>query len=180
MKCVLSQTAFAGAVHLHGDKNNRLLADLDCNGWPQSGRKRALELIQRAGAIHVCGDQHLAVLLKHGIYGADDGPYGFTVPAIVNSYYGRWWWPPDEQPGEKPRTDTKLPWTGNYRDGLGNTIRMLAYANPEDPRDPRQRGDGFGVIRFNKPDRRVTFECWPRFADAANQYPGWPVTISLD
>ncbi|NIP95502.1 MAG: hypothetical protein GWO24_19480, partial [Akkermansiaceae bacterium] len=28
MKCVLSQTAFCGAVHLHGNPNNRLLADL--------------------------------------------------------------------------------------------------------------------------------------------------------
>jgi hypothetical protein len=36
MKVVLSQTAFCGAVHMHGKRNDRLLADLDCNGWPQS------------------------------------------------------------------------------------------------------------------------------------------------
>ncbi len=36
MKAVLSQTAFCGAVHMHGGRNDRLLADLDCNGWPQT------------------------------------------------------------------------------------------------------------------------------------------------
>jgi hypothetical protein len=35
MKAVLSQTALCGAAHLHGSKENRLLADLDCNGWPR-------------------------------------------------------------------------------------------------------------------------------------------------
>ena len=48
MKCVLSQTAFCGAVHLHGDPANRLLADLDSNAWPQTGRNRALREIRRA------------------------------------------------------------------------------------------------------------------------------------
>jgi hypothetical protein len=74
MKAVFSQTAFCGAVHLHGDPNNRLLADLDCNGWPQTGRNRALEEIRRARAVHLCGDQHLAVMLKHGISEWGDGP----------------------------------------------------------------------------------------------------------
>ena len=69
LKCVLSQTAFCGAVHLHGQPANRLLADPDCN-------------------------------------------------------------------------------------------------------------------RFDKRQRTVTFECWPRFANISDgdkaQYPGWPVTVSMD
>ncbi|MCA9061031.1 MAG: hypothetical protein KDA85_21110, partial [Planctomycetaceae bacterium] len=64
LKCVLSQTAFCGAVHLHGSPDNRLLADLDCNGWPQTGRNKALREIRRAWAPHLCGDQHLAVVVK--------------------------------------------------------------------------------------------------------------------
>ena len=90
MKGVLSQTAFCGAVHMHGGSNNRLLADLDCNGWPQTPRKKAVELIRRAWAVHLCGDQHLAVVVKHGINDHGDGPYGFTSPALVNTIYGRW------------------------------------------------------------------------------------------
>ncbi len=34
MKAVLSQTIFCGGAHLHGKRNNRVLADLDSNGWP--------------------------------------------------------------------------------------------------------------------------------------------------
>lgn len=182
MKCVLSQTAFCGAVHLHGSQDNRLLADLDCNGWPQTGRNQALKEIRRAWAPHLCGDQHLAVVVKHGIENFRDGPFAFTSPAIVNTIYGRWWWPADEQPGANPVVDSPLPWTGDYLDGLGNRISMLAYANPADRNDERQRGDGFGVVRFNKANRTVTFECWPRFADVKDgdraQYPGWPITIN--
>lgn len=181
MKCVLSQTAFCGAVHLHGSKDNRLLADLDSNAWPQTGRNKALAEIRRAWALHLCGDQHLAVVVKHGIEADRDGPYGFTSPAIVNTIYGRWWWPEDEQAGPNPVPDSPLPWTGDYLDGLGNRIHMLAYANPANTQDEKQRGDGFGIARFNKKTRQITFECWPRFSDAtdgaAAQYPGWPITI---
>ncbi|QDV09466.1 PhoD-like phosphatase [Planctomycetes bacterium Poly30] len=182
MKCVLSQTAFCGAVHLHGSPENRLLADLDSNAWPQAGRNAALREIRRARAPHLCGDQHLAVVVKHGIDAFGDGPYAFTSPAIVNTIYGRWWWPQDEQPGPNPVEGSPLPWTGDYLDGLGNRISMMAYANPSDRTDEKQRADGFGVVRFDKKAQSVTVECWPRFADMsqgdAAQFPGWPITFA--
>ncbi len=181
MKCVLSQTAFCGAVHLHGQESNRLLADLDSNAWPQKGRNKALTEIRRAWAPHLCGDQHLAVFVKHGIENFGDGPYAFTSPAIVNTIYGRWWWPEDEKPGPNPVPNSPLPWTGDYLDGLGNRISMMAYANPPNRKDETQRGDGFGVVRFNKKTRKITFECWPRFAEMSDgdkaQFTGWPITI---
>ncbi len=184
MKCVLSQTAFCGAVHLHGSRDNRLLADLDCNGWPQSGRNVALRELRRARAVHLCGDQHLAVVVKHGIESHGDGPFAFTSPAIVNTIYGRWWHPLDEQAGPNPVAGSPLPWTGDYEDGLGNLITMLAYANPADPSDEKLRGDGYGIARFDKVKRTITFECWPRFSDVSSgdreQYPGWPITVSMD
>jgi hypothetical protein len=181
VKAVLSQTAFCGAVHLHGPRRERLLADLDCNGWPQAGRNVALEAIRRSWAVHLCGDQHLAVVVKHGISEFGDGPYGFTSPALVNSFYGRWWHPADERPGPNPVPGSPLEWTGDYRDGLGNRISMLAYANPPNISDEKQRGDGYGLVRFNKRKGEVTFECWPRFSNEAQgsrtQFPGWPITI---
>lgn len=194
MKAVLSQTAFCGAVHLHSSKENRLLADLDCNGWPQTGRNKALAAIRRALACHLCGDQHLAAVVKHGIDTFRDGPYGFTSPAIINSYYGRWWWPEDEKAGGNPIADSPLPWTGDYRDGLYNRITMMAYANPElgstqelakHRREPQVNlGDGYALIRFDKKKRMITFECWPRYADLskgdAQQYPGWPITFRME
>ena len=178
LKCVLSQTAFCGAVHLHGTPDNRLLADLDCNGWPQSRRDEALREIRRARAVHLCGDQHLAVTLQHGIDAHRDGPYAFTSPALVNTIYARWWHPEDERPGANPVPGSPLPWTGDYLDGLGNRISILAYANPADMDDERRRGDGTGLVRFNKRTGEITFECWPRFSE--EQYSGWPITIRND
>jgi 3',5'-cyclic AMP phosphodiesterase CpdA len=183
-KAVLSQTAFCGAVHLHGQPDNRLLADLDCNGWPQSGRNAALRIIKRAGAVHLCGDQHLAVVVQHGIDAHRDGPWSFTSPALVNTIYGRWWHPEDERPGANPVPDSPLPWTGDYLDGLGNRITMVAYANPEDRTDERKRGDGFGLSVWDFRAGTVTFHCQPRFperdAGRPREYPGWPVVVPME
>ncbi len=192
MKVALSQTAFCGAVHLHGGKKNRLLADLDCNGWPQSGRNRALRVIRAARAIHLCGDQHLAAVVKHGIDHFGDGPYAFTSPALVNTIYGRWWWPLDEKPGAgAEKISSTLPWVGDYEDGLGNKITMLAYANPQystnqqlrNDSSRENRGDGYALVRLNKTNGTAVFECWPRFADLSEgdkaQFEGWPVQVSF-
>ncbi len=178
MKAVLSQTGFSGAAHRHGQFENYLHADLDCNGWPQTGRKKALQAIKDAGAVHLAGDQHLATLVQHGIDEFGDGPFAFVAPAIVNNYYKRWWHPLDEKPGKNKDPKNPLPFTGNYVDGLGNKITMHAYANIEGPEKLR---DGFGIIRFNKKEKSVTFESWDRFTDVtkpgAKQMPGWPRTI---
>ena len=189
MKAVLSQTAFCGAAHLHGNVDNRLLADLDCNGWPQTGRNKALTELRRCLATHLCGDQHLGVIVRHGIDAYRDGPISLTNPALVNTIYGRWWWPLDEKAGGGPKIDSPLPWTGDYEDGLGNKITMYAYANPQPHniqelrRGRSERGDGYGLVRFNKKNRTIRLECWPRFADAvkgdSEQFSGWPMTFSM-
>lgn len=182
LKVVLSQTAFCGAVHFHGGAANRLLADLDSNAWPQTGRNNALREIRRAHATHLCGDQHLAVSVRHGIDEFDDGPYAFTSPALVNTIYGRWWHPADSKAGPNADPNSPLPWTGNYLDGLGNKITMLAYANPVKIADEKQRADGYGLAHFNKKTGQVTFECFKRFTDVTkdkdSQFPGWPLTFN--
>lgn len=192
MKVALSQTAFCGAVHMHGSAKGRLLADLDCNGWPQSGRNRALAFLRAARATHLCGDQHLGVVVKHGIEGYRDGPMAFTSPALVNTIYGRWWWPKNEQTGGGEVIDSSLPWVGDYEDGLGNKITMLAYANPDHlnmgairkDSSRENRGDGYGLVRFNKKTGDTVFECWPRFSDISRgdseQFLGWPIEFNSE
>jgi hypothetical protein len=181
IKAVLSQTVFANAAHLHGSKGGRLTADLDSNGWPQTGRANALHEIRKGFGVMIGGDQHLATIIHHGTEEWADSGYSFCVPSIVN-YYNRWW-----SPLQKPAKAiaTALPHTGQYLDGFGNKLSMLAYANP-DPKRPRygkwgSRAAGHGIIRFNKKTRKITFECWPRGCDVNNpehkQYPGWPITI---
>jgi len=180
MKCVLSQTLFAGAAHLHGNRNYRVYADLDCNGWPQTGRNKALSEIRKAFAFMICGDQHLGTFIHHGIDDWNDAGYSFCVPSIANLYL-RWWAP--LEPG-KNRREGMSEHLGEFLDGLGNKITMLAVANPspEENKDKlTTRAAGFGVVRFNKKTRHITVECWPRNVDvadpAARQYPGWPATI---
>ena len=180
LKVVLSQTGFCGGAHIHGSLDNRLHADLDSNGWPQTGRNKALQLIKNANAVHIAGDQHLATVIKQGIHEFGDGPWSFIVPAIVNDYYSRWWWPEDEKAGKNPNTNTSLPWTGDYLDGFNNKISMMAYVNPES----NSKGGGYGLVRFNKKDKTTTFECWPRYVDVtqpdAQQFEGWPFTIPME
>lgn len=175
MKSVLSQTIFAGGAHIHGKIDARLVADLDSNGWPQSGRDRALREIRRCFGFHIAGDQHLATVIHHGINSWEDSMYSFCVPSIVN-YYGRWW-RPLEEPLEHD-TNNPLPFTGRYYDGLHNKITMHAYANPT---KSNYSAAGYGLVRFNKPRRDITIECWPRHVDVtepgAKQHPGWPITI---
>jgi hypothetical protein len=180
MKAVLSQTIFCGGAHLHGSRNNRLLADLDSNGWPQTGRNKALAEIRKAFALHVAGDQHLATIMHHGIDDWNDAMYSVCVPSIANLYL-RWWAP--LEPG-KNRLPGMPEHTGEFLDGLGNKVTVWAVANPtpEENHDKlTTRAAGFGVVRFNKRDRTITMECWPRNVDVtdpqAKQYPGWPKTI---
>ncbi|MFQ5931186.1 MAG: hypothetical protein ACE5MM_02140 [Nitrospiraceae bacterium] len=178
MKVVLSQTIFAGGAHIHGRHDARLLADLDSNGWPQTGRARALREIRRCFGFHLGGDQHLATVIHHGIHSWEDSIYSFGVPSIVN-YYGRWWWPLAEPIDHDP--DNPLPFTGRYYDGLGNKLTMYAYANPS---TKNYNAAGYGLVRFKKSTRQITIECWPRHVDVtqpgAKQFPGWPVTIKQE
>lgn len=181
MKVALSQTIFCGGAHIHGKLGGRLHADLDSNGWPQSGRNKALAALRKAFAVHVAGDQHLATVFHHGIDGWNDSIYSFCVPSIANLYL-RWWQP--LTPG-KNRTPGQAEILGEHVDGFGNKVTAWAVANPgpgpNGGDELTTRAAGFGVVRLDKRSRRITFECWPRNVDVssadARQYPGWPKTI---
>jgi hypothetical protein len=181
MKAVLSQTIFCGGAHIH--KGKRLKADLDSNAWPQSGRNRALAEIRRCFAVHIAGDQHLTTIIQQGIDEWNDACWSFCVPSIIN-FYPRQWLP--EEKGIDPVSNL-LPHTGKYLDGFSNRITMYAYVNPttENMYPPNDHGaSGYGLIRFNKKNRKITMECWPRGVDVskldARQYPGFPRTIDQE
>ena len=50
-----------------------------------------------------------------------------------------------------------------------------------EPENVKNRAAGFVIARFNKKDRTITAECWPRDADlskpGAKQFKGWPKVI---
>jgi alkaline phosphatase D len=189
MKCVLSQTIFCNLANYHGAQQEYLIADLDSGGWPQSARNRALDLMRRGFALHVAGDQHLASLVHYGIAEPGDANFSFCVPAVAN-FYPRRWIPDKEGRPAKNRPAPALPHTGDYQDGLGNPIRVLAVANPEDKYRPgrlpslHDKASGYGIVRFHRKDQTITMECYRLLADVTkprkdDQFPGWPRTIKM-
>ena len=182
MKVALSQTVFANLATHHGGGLKYLIADLDSNGWPQSGRNRALRALRKASAFHLCGDQHLATITHHGIERSGDAGWSFCVPSILN-FYPRAYAPLARNSYERPLPED---FVGPRRDGFGNWIHVHAATNPGAPQshapaEIHDRMPGYGIVRLNKRSRTVAMECWPRHAQpgdpAARQYEGWPKTI---
>jgi hypothetical protein len=185
MKCVLSQTVFAQSANRGQRLRGKIRYDFDSNGWPKTGRDNALRVIRKSFACMVGGDQHLGTVIHHGIENWNDAGYSFCVPSIAN-YWLRWWLP--DEPGQN-RKKGAPDYTGEFLDGFHNKITYHAVANPnidenEEGGKLTTRAAGFGLVRFNKRDRTITFECWPRNIDITNpqssQYPGWPVTINQE
>lgn len=201
MKMALSQTIFANVATLPSTANSdivvpqlkftpaeqyvegdELAADGDSNGWPQTGRNRAIRELRRGFAFHLAGDQHLGSFIRYGVEDWDDAGYALCVPSIANTWPRRWF-PPTPGQNRKPGSPR---YTGQFKDGFGNRITVHAVSNPmlsdHEPAALYNRAPGYGIVRLNRRTRDVTVECWPRWEDPAKpnarQYPGWPATFN--
>ena len=202
MKVVLSQTIFANVATLpkeaaYSDEivpRLRILreneyppddipvADMDSNGWPQTGRDNALREMRRAFAFHIAGDQHLGSTVQYGIDEWHDASFAFCVPAVSNVWPRRWY---PRVPGKNRKPDAP-PYAGDFEDGFGNKITVHAVSNPVftglKPSRLYDRATGYGIVRFNRNTRNITIECWRRLPDPTEtengQYPGWHITIN--
>ena len=199
-KCVISQTIYAS---MHVNFEGKITADRDTNGFPKPRRDAAVRLFRRCSAFVLSGDQHLSTFARLGVERPSDAVYQFAVPAMGNIFW-RWFYP--TAPG-RDRVPGAPDYTGEFTDGFGNFFRMIAVANPERRsllgQRLRQRylipveeargglgdavrpshGDGYGIVRFDKRNGRITVECWPHNADPAaggKQFAGWPVTVAWD
>jgi len=188
MKVLLSQTILTNAATHHGGNKDVLAADLDSGGWPIPARNETLDLIRKAFAFHIAGDQHLPTLIHYGIDDFKDAGWAFCNPAIYVGYERRFL--PEKLGMSKIcQPEHGLPNTGCYRDGFGNPNFVYAVGNPvwEPVKSPRyQRGQekssGFGEVEFDQQNRTITVKSWRFLADMQNpdstdQFPGWPHTI---
>ncbi len=183
MKAVISQTIFAGMATTHGGNREILRADYDQNGWPQSARNAALREIAKAKAFHIAGDQHLPAVVHYGIEKHCDSVAAFAGPA-VNVGYPRWWEPTEKVNARKPGQGV----TGDFTDHFGHPLTVLAVANGAvEPRKTtmenlRDKTSGFGLVVFNKAEKKVSIHCWPFGTDfgseGARQFDGWPVVVT--
>ena len=98
MKTAISQSPLASSSTHVGAPYNRRYYDIDANGWPQNKRDKAVGLLRKARAPHINGDQHVSVMLQHGISAQRDAVYSFCVPSIANAF-SRAWDPADTTTG---------------------------------------------------------------------------------
>lgn len=202
MKAVLSQTNFCTLATLPegsiidqivpklpipepGEyvKGDAPTTDMDSNGWPQKGRDEALRTIRKCFAFHIAGDQHLASMVHYGVDEFGDAGYAFAGPAL-NNLWPRRWWPSVTQDHQPLAGEPK--YTGNFLDGFGNRMTVHAVANPHqtgiEPALIYDRATGYGIVTFDKNERTIQTECWPRYVDpnnpsTGNQYTGWPIIV---
>ncbi|WP_162183651.1 alkaline phosphatase D family protein [Wocania ichthyoenteri] len=187
MKVVLSQTIFGNMATHHGPNLKHIYMDFDSNGWPQTGRNKALSAIRKGFGFMLAGDQHLATIVNHGIDEQNDAGWSFCVPSIANFYPRAW--QPFEKTG-KNYIEGLQDYTGEYLDGLGNKVNVYAHTNPGsksgiEPNELHDRMPGYGIVKLTKSSRDITMECWPRYVDPTDpttgeQYVGWPKTINME
>lgn len=157
--------------------------DYDSNGWPQTKRDRAVDMLTRAGAVHVTGDQHLGSTGQYGVKEFDDSAWWISSPAIANLWPRRWF-PKD---GGAMRRPDAPKYTGRFEDGFGNRITLHAASNPHDiDREPSRLFDkavGYAILTLDRASGHITLANWPYYADPTapapdnHPYPGWPITI---
>ncbi|BDS08196.1 hypothetical protein NT6N_32360 [Oceaniferula spumae] len=156
--------------------------DYDSNGWPQSKRDLAVDLITKAGAVHVTGDQHLGSSGQYGVKKFNDSAWWISSPAIANLWPRRWF-PKD---GGANRVNGAPKYTGEFEDGFGNKMTLHAASNPYDiEKEPSRLYDkavGYSILTLHRSDGTVTLANWPYYASPTNEtenkpYLGWPITI---
>lgn len=202
MKVVLSQTNLATVATLPKDaltdevvpslyipkkgeyiEGDKMTVDMDSNGWPSNKRDQAIETIRKCFAFHIAGDQHMASFVQYGVEAHGDSGYAFAGPALNNIWPRRFWPPIDDV---SKHTYENPAYVGNHIDGFGNKMTVLAASNPQqsdlEPKIITQRATGFGLVTFNKKERTIKTECWPRFLTPtlSNQFPGWPIIIDQE
>jgi alkaline phosphatase D len=187
-KVALSQTIFGAAATTHGAEFMRLVADLDSNGWPHSARDRALRELRKGYAFMYAGDTHLPSMIHHGVEDWNDSGWSFCVPSIAAGYPRLF--EPDE-PG-KNRAPGMPDYTGEFLDPFGNKLTVWAVANPKKKwregayERLMDKASGYGIVRLDKENGKITSECWPILVDAsvpgaeARQFPGWPKMIDRE
>lgn len=185
MKVSVTQTIFSGFATNHGGKLERLVADMDSNGWPKSGRDRALRELRKGFTFLIGGDQHLPNVLHMGVDDWNDSGWSFCVPAISVGYMRSY---EPETPG-KNRKPGAPEYMGEHTDCFGSPITVHAVANPKRKLRPHPTGaamdksSGFGIVRLNRKTGKITMECWPVISDPDDpktQFKDWPITIDLE
>lgn len=154
----LKQSGKVGAVlsqspWVHIAMSSQKPVDLDSNGWPQSGRNRALKAIGDAPVVMIHGDVQPGMLFKHGVNQWEDGPLSFSLPPL------------GAQTGKLQTPQN----TGRVHDRFGNKMTVHATANGV---------SGFGMITFDPAKKTVDLE-FQSVTETREPVVGWPLKVSF-
>lgn len=185
MKVAFSQTIFCNAVTHTGPTFKAGYDVYDSGAWPLKARNRAVQLLGKGNVLSIHGDQHLGMLLRHGVNVHDDAGVSFMVPGTANGYPRAWW--PGVKSGGKP---WKARFTGRFKDGAGHPITVLAVGNPQpysNLLEPglmpplqygRVKGSGYGMIVLNRLSKTATFHLY-RVGRKFDQFKGFPKKVHI-
>jgi hypothetical protein len=173
LKVALSGALLAQLATHQGSDLAPVGADLASNGWPQSGRKEALQVLRKAGAFHLAMDGGLPSVIRHGIETHDDAVYSFAVPSLM-PFKDRVWKPRSSGGG---RESGQPFWMGQHVDGLRNPVTVAA-AGQAGP-DGLVPG-GFAMVRLDRSTREIHCEALKNSEGSWSPIDGWPITISQD
>ena len=182
MKCALSQTIFCTAATHTNHTLKRTRTYFDSGAWPKAARNRAVRVLGDCNALAIHGDQHLGVLLRHGVDDFDDAGYAFMVPGTANGF-PRAWWPGVNKGVPQPGQD----FTGKFHDDAGHPIHVLAVGNPEPgsnllPKSEApmvigyRKGSGYGMVEFDRINKTAKISMY-RLGDKEEMFQGFPKTI---
>ena len=161
---VLSQSPWA-----HIAMYSPTSADTDSNGWPQSGRNRALKAIGDAPVVMLHGDVHLGTLGRHGVNRFNDGPVAYSIPSF-SSRASRKWEPLEAGKNRKTGAPKN---TGEFHDRFGNKVTMYGAGNGL---------NGYGIILFDTKKRETELQFHP-MNEARKpikaEVPGWPHKVKF-
>lgn len=162
---------------------NKMIADMESNGWPRSARNKMLNILRKGFAFIIAGDQQLTNVIHHGTTQWDDAGYSFCIPSLTNQNSQIW----NPSVSGINRSEGQPSYTGCFYDGFGNMIDVKAVhpnTSDEKSQESENQSGGYAIFRLNKKTQEITMECLPNNCNSPDseieQYPGWPVTISLE
>jgi len=173
MKVALTGAGLAQLATNQGPELIPVGADLSSNGWPQSGRKRALEVLRKAGAVQITADGGLASVVRQGAESHDDAIHSFSVPSVA-PILGRVWKP---RSSGGARESGQPVWMGQHVDGLRNPVTVLAASQP---RPDGAVSAGFGLVRFDREAREIGCLALQEGVEPSVPFDGWPVTVAQE
>jgi hypothetical protein len=165
LAAILTQSPFANI----GNYDVRF-GDMDANGWPKTGRDRALRLIAPSKGVMNSGDIHLGSLAQLGVDDWGDGPWSYSLPAF-SSKQNRSWRPSVAAQG---REIPGVEGSGNHHDRFGNKLSIAGVAHG---------WNGYGMVIFDKQQSTITLQLHAMDQDRKpiqESVPGWPLTIPVN